>query len=39
MNIYVQIPFQEQLINYEDNILLSSGIINNDIPNYYFYAS
>lgn len=39
MNIYVQIPFQEQIIGYEDKILLSSGIINNDIPNYYFHIA
>lgn len=39
MNIYVQIPFQEQIIAYEDKILLSSGIINNDIPNYYFHIA
>ena len=39
MDIYVQIPFQEQIINYEDKILLSSGIINNEIPNYYFHIA
>ena len=39
MNIYVQIPFQKQIIGYEDKILLSSGIINNDIPNYYFHIA
>lgn len=39
MDIYIQIPFQEQIINYEDKILLSSGIINNEIPNYYFHIA
>lgn len=39
MDIYVQIPFQGQIINYEDKILLSSGIINNEIPNYYFHIA
>lgn len=39
MDIFVQIPFQNQLISYEDSILLSSGIINNEIPNYYFNVS
>lgn len=36
MSVYVQIPFQKKLTFLEDQIMLASGIMNNDIPKYYF---
>lgn len=39
VEIYVQIPLQSEIIQLNNNILLCSGILNNDIPNYYFTLS
>lgn len=36
MSVYIQIPFQRKLTILEDKIILSSGIMNNEIPKYYF---
>lgn len=39
VDVYVQIPLQKEIITLDNNILLCSGILNNDIPNYYFTLS
>lgn len=39
VEVYVQIPLQKEIIDLDNNILLCSGILNNDIPNYYFTLS
>ncbi len=39
VDVYVQIPLQKENITLDNNILLCSGILNNDIPNYYFTLS
>ena len=36
MSVYIQIPFQKRLTFLEDKIMLASGIMNNEIPKYYF---
>ncbi len=36
MSVYIQIPFQKRLTLLEDKIMLASGIMNNEIPKYYF---
>lgn len=36
---YIQIPFQKKKVTLEDKILLSTQIINAQIPKYYFYGA